>query len=174
MAPLDYNKSCDMKTFRAAIEPLTEKFDLKSENLNNFLVEVRERSRIYNWSNIISIPDEDGDIFSLIDSYGQLTLEECVDHATTYIDAQTRQAQNSMILYIFLRGSLTETAKTIVMSKPDLYSIEGEPAGSCFLKAIIGKATIDTIATENVLRTAIGTMPSKLKELGGDICAFNL
>jgi hypothetical protein len=174
VAPLDYNKSSDMKTFRAATEPLAEKFDLKPENLNNFLVEVRERSRIYNWSDVLNVPDDDGDIFNLIDSYGQITLEECVNHATTYIDNQSQQGQNSMILYIFLRGSLTEHAKTIVMSEPDAYSIDGEPSGSCFLKVIIGKGTIDTIATENVLRTAIGTMPAKLKELGGDIRSFNL
>jgi hypothetical protein len=174
VAPLDYTKANDMKTFRSATQPLTELFDLKPENLYSFLVEVRERSRIYNWADIINVPDEDGDEFSLVESYGQIELSDCQAHATTYIDDATRQGQNSMILYIFLRGSLTAHARTVVESEPDEYTIDGEPSGSCFLKVIIGKASVDTIATENVLRTAISTMPSKLKELGGDIKAFNL
>jgi hypothetical protein len=174
VAPLDYTKANDMKTLRSATEPLTELFDLKPENLYSFLVEVRERSRIYNWADIINIPDEDGDEFSLVESYGQIELTDCQAHAATYIDDETRQGQNSMILYIFLRASLTAHAKTVVESEADVYSINGEPSGSCFLKVIIGKASVDTIATENVLRTAISTMPSKLKELGGDIKAFNL
>jgi hypothetical protein len=65
-----------------------------------------------------------------------------MEHATTYINAQTRQGQNSMILYIFFCGALTKQAKTIVMPEPDAYSIEGEPSGICFLKLIIGKGTI--------------------------------
>jgi hypothetical protein len=174
VAPLDYNKANDMKTFRSATEPLTDLFDLKPENLHNFLVEVRERSCIYNWTDVITVPDSDGDFFSLVESYGQVELSDCQNHAETYIDDETRQAQNSMILYIFLRASLTAQAKTVVESEPDEYSIDGEPSGSCFLKVIIGKASVDTIATENVLRTAISTMPAKLKELGGDIRSFNL
>jgi hypothetical protein len=73
-----------------------------------------------------------------------------------------------------LRASLTAQAKTVVESEPDEYSFDGEPFGSCFLKVIIGKASVDTIATENILLTVISTMPSKLKELGGDIRSFNL
>jgi hypothetical protein len=176
VAPLDYNKANDMKTFRSATEPLTDLFDLKPENLHNFLVKVRERSRIYNWTNVINVPDADGDFFSLVESYGQVELSDCQEHAATYINDKTRQGQNSMILYIFIRASLTAQAKTVVESEPDEYSIDGEPSGSCFLKVIIGKASVDTIATENVLRTAISTIPAKLKELGGggDIRSFNL
>jgi hypothetical protein len=70
---------------------LTELFDLKHNKFYSFLMEVKERSQIYNWSGIINVDDEDGDKFSLVESYEQVKLSGCHAHAATYINNATWQ-----------------------------------------------------------------------------------
>jgi hypothetical protein len=60
------------------------------------------------------------------------------------------------------------------MVNPEAYTIAGQPSGSCLLKVIIGKSTVDTIATVHVLRNSIANLEVKMKEMNGDVKAFNL
>jgi hypothetical protein len=46
-------------------------------------------------------------------------------------------------------------------------------SGACFLKAIIGKAVLDTMASVNTLRSAIRNLDKKLIELQSNIKQFN-
>lgn len=64
---------------------------------------------------------------------------------------------------------------TVVSSK-HIFVIGADefPVGSCFLKAIIGKSTVDTAATVHVLRNSISNLAAKMTEFGCDVKAFNL
>jgi hypothetical protein len=171
---LDYTKTSDLKMFLRGIEALSSKFDLQAGQLKVFLECVKERVRMFDWTFVVTVPDSAAVNRNLIDEYGRLTIEDCQAHAATYSGVPGRDSQNSVMLYQFLSNSLSDEAKNILMVNPDSYTVMGQPSGSCFLKAIIGKSTVDTIATVHVLRNAIANLEPKMKELQGDIKAFNL
>jgi hypothetical protein len=178
---LDYNLSSDLKFFNKATESLSTKFDLKSGNIKVFLECVKERARIYNWKEVLEIPDESVPPIgiNLIKAYGRITLAQCRAESLTYLGGNGgRKAQDSNMLYQFLSNSLTEEAKNVVQADESVYIliINGEeyPSGTCLLKTIIGKSTVDTAATVHVLRESVATLASKMVELGSNITAFNL
>jgi hypothetical protein len=173
--PLDFSKIQDMKVYTAATTGLEKKFDLKEGNLHLFLTEVKERVRTYGWANILEVPDNLVPPVprSVLTNFGQVTLDDCHRHALTYHGTQTRNAQNSMFLYQFLHESLTEEAKAIMVSNISMYSIDGVPVGLLFLKMLIGKSSIDTNAKVLLLREQVSSLHLKMKELKGDVRAFN-
>jgi hypothetical protein len=171
---LDYTKPSDLKMFLKSIEALTTKFDLQAGQLKVFLECVKERIRIYDWTFAVTIPDSNAINRSLVDEYGRLTITDCQTHAATYVNVPGRNAQNSVMLYQFLSNSLSDDAKNIIMVDPDLYTITGQPSGACLLKVIIGKSTVDKIATVHVLRNTLANLEMKMKELNGNVKLFNL
>jgi hypothetical protein len=107
-------------------------------------------------------------------NYGQVTLEDVKRHAHTYINTNTRAAQDSIMLYQFLTNSLTEEPNTSVLSNAATYTIEALPSGACLLKILIGKASIDTKAKMLLLREIIAKLHVKIIDFNGDIREFNI
>ena len=74
---------------------------------------------IYGWENIINIPVDvavqGGPTHSLLTHYGQVTLQQVRDHTATYINAQTRAAQNNVLLYTCLVASISPETKAKAM-----------------------------------------------------------
>jgi hypothetical protein len=173
--PLTFSKNEDLKIYNAATKGLEKKFDLKEDNLHLFLTEVKERVRTYGWNDIVTVPDASVPPVprNLLINFGQLTLENCRAHATTYYNTQTRNAQNSMFLYQFLHESLTEEAKAVMVSNLALYSITDIPIGILYLKLIIGKASIDTKAKVLLLREQVANLHVKIGDFKGNVREFN-
>lgn len=172
--PLDFNKGEDTKFFNKAITAAEDKFDLKEDNLRSFLDVVQERARIYNWADVINIPDINGVDRNLITNYGQLTVVDCTTYAETVIIQPNRRAQNDMMLFQFVSNSLTADARLKLVSNPALYTINGTPSGLLFMKILIGKSSIDTKAKTLLLRNEISSLPSKMVELKGNVREFNV
>jgi hypothetical protein len=53
---LNFSEPAAAKLFKSAIEPLSIKFDCSPENLQLFLDQARDKSIVYDWLNILSIP----------------------------------------------------------------------------------------------------------------------
>jgi hypothetical protein len=174
-APLDYSKSGELKMFRSATTGMDDKFDLKEDHLRVFLSSIKEHVRTYDWNGIVTVPDTAAENRNLITNYGQLTMANVRAHAITYIDAQTRNAQNSMMLYLYLLNSLTEDAKLVMITMADQYhaGANNMPAGALFLKSIIGRASIDTKAKVLLLRESVSHLYMKMVELKGNVREFN-
>jgi hypothetical protein len=172
---LDYNTSDVRKIYSKAVSPLASAYDLNAEGLQTFLAKVSARARESNWDSIIQVPDSSAPPVarSLIDAYGAITLAECRSHATTYVTTQTRNAQDSGMMFMFLQASLKDEANSLILINPAEYTVLGQPSGPCFLKVIIGKATVDTIATVNVLRSSIANLVAKMAEHNSNIKTFN-
>jgi hypothetical protein len=98
------NSDRDIKMYHKAIVPNVGaiKYDLKSEGLKSFLESVRVRAKLYGWMDILDIPDATGAVVSILDQYGNITMDECRAHATVYMAARNRNTQNSVMLYQFL------------------------------------------------------------------------
>jgi hypothetical protein len=170
---LDFNNPNDIKLFNKATEGLSSPYSLTQDTLKFFLESVKERARIYNWNDILLVTDVDGTDQYVPYAYWRVTMEQCRASTIAYIDAPTRNSQNNAMLYQFLSNSLTEEAKMELLSALEVYTFTGIPSGICFLKAIIGKATVDTIATVMTIRNAISNLDTKITELQGNVQAFN-
>ena len=171
---LDFTKGNDIKLFNRAIEGNSTKFDLQEDNLMVFLESIKEKSRIYNWTEVTNVPDSTGIVRDVLESYGLVTLTDCQAHAEQYINDETRQAQNSMMMYLYIVNSLSDQAKIIVFASPDQYTIDGRPSGISLLKVIIGKSTIDTIATIDLLQNSLQNLEQKMMDYKSNIREFNL
>jgi uncharacterized small protein (DUF1192 family) len=183
--PLDWTKAESMKLFNKATTAIDTKFSLIEDNLRTFIEQVRERSRIFNWETLLTVADSGGINRNLLDSYGLVTIENCKAHANSHVGiptgspagtaaAETRIAQDSMMLYQFLLNSLTDAAKLTILSDKDLYYVNGHPSGVCFLKVIIGRSSVDTNAKISLLRKRIARLTETMKnEFKGNVREFN-
>jgi hypothetical protein len=75
--------------------------------------------------------------------------------SSTYLLVKGRPAQDSQMMANCLVDSLTKEAKAKMFMEADKYTISGYPDGECFLKVLIGKAQVKTIATVNMLWSMI-------------------
>jgi hypothetical protein len=72
-------------------------------------------------------------------------------------------------------SSLTDKAKLQMLSEKDKYCIGDVPSGVCFLKAIIGRSSIDSTAKVGMLRKKIANRPIVImEEHKGNIRTFNI
>jgi hypothetical protein len=179
---LDYAQEADRKIFRNAVKGMDTPYDLKTGSLRVFLETVKEHAAIHGLGHNILVP-VNGVNINLLDSYGLVSMEDCMAHAQTYVAAENRQDQNSVILYHYLSASLTDVAKGEVLASPQAYQVTTVNAagvatvhnmvGVTFLKAIIQRACVDTIATVTSIREAVSLLDHKMEETGSDIKAFN-
>jgi hypothetical protein len=136
---------------------------------------VKEHAAIHGLGQCIIVP-VNGTTLNLLDSYGLVSMENCMTQAQTYVNARDRQDQNSVILYHYLTSSLTDAAKGEVLASPQAYRVNTVDAaglattqnmvGVTFLKAIIQRACVDTIATVTSIREAVSLLDNKMEETG--------
>ena len=55
-AVLNYSDQSATKLFKSGTDPLSIKFDCKPDNLQLFLDQARDKSIVFDWLNILSIP----------------------------------------------------------------------------------------------------------------------
>ena len=172
--PLDLEDTKDRKLYTNAIKGIETKYDLSPQKLKAFLDDVHDRSQLYGWGSILSVPDKDDKKRNIIEEYGRITIEECNKYAEAHFKVRQRKAQNSVMLYNFIINSLTTEAKAELSVQQEQYVVDGIKDGLSFLKHLISKAQIDTVAMVNVLRTSVARLPSKMTEYAGNIKEFNL
>ena len=71
-------------------------------------------------------------------------MDDINSHATTYTGTQTREAQNSEMLYHFLMNLVTTEFTTKLVLYQEDYTINGAPIGACLSKKIVQLAYVDT------------------------------
>jgi hypothetical protein len=175
---LDYDNNDDLKYYHKACKGLDDslKYDMSPGKLKAFLDQVRKRSKQFGWEEVLTVPTLVGPVLdrNILDNYGTINLYECQVHAAGYmIAAITREGQNSVMLYNFLFDSLTTEGLNKVNIDPELFTINDEQDGLCFLRTIITKAQMDTIGTVQTLRSAIGALPTKIVEMSANIEDFH-
>lgn len=150
-----------------------EKYDGKSRGLRVFLESFKAKAIMYNWFDVLTVPDAAGTNRNFLSTYGTITMAECNAHAVVYMTARDRAAQNAQMIYHCVVDSLTTEMQATLMAEQEFYEVDGYSDGLCFLKLLISKAQVDTIGTINMLRTAISKLPVKMVELAGNVVEFN-
>ena len=162
----------DTKLYYKAIAALNNKFDGTLEKFIGFLASVTSQARQFRWNSILAIP-VGTDTRELLTVYGRISMVEINSHATTYTGTQTREAQNSEMLYHFLMNSVTtEFTTKLVLYQKD-YTMNGAPIGACLLKKVVQLMYVGTMATASHICETLMDMHLKLPTFQHDIRKFN-
>jgi hypothetical protein len=174
---LNFSEPAAAKLFKSAIEPLSIKFDCSPENLQLFFDQACNKSIVYDWLNILSIP-LGGDVAStkdLIESYGETPYADVRNHALTYIHEDSREAQDSFMMYHCLMNSLTDAAQKQVWVRGNVhpFMFGGKGIGPVLLKLIIMVSHADTRATITSVRTKLSSLDQAMRKHDSNIEIFN-
>lgn len=174
---IDFSTSAGAKLFSKQTAALPHEFDLDPKNLKTFLNELRDRSSMCGWSDVLQVPKDvaapDHDLVSLLTHHGEITLEQVKAHAITYQSFGVRAAQDAFMLYHCLTKSLSPEALNRINLRSDDYFSSDTPSGTCLLKVIIQESYIDSPATIRITREKLSKLDEKMRELDCDILKFN-
>jgi len=171
-AYLDYTTSSASKIFKQASASLDYKFDCEESSVQTFIETLRDRSTSSGWdSNQANIIDINGT--NLMDEYGLLTLDQIRTHVITYIETQTRTAQNSYQMYLSIISSLTDEGRAKLLTRSNDYTVNGIQSGPLLFKVLMTITTVDTRATITFIRTNMSNLDSYMSTVKGDIIKFN-
>jgi hypothetical protein len=174
---LNFSEPAAAKLFKSAIEPLSIKFDCSPENLQLFLDQARNKSIVYDWLNILSIP-LGGDVAAtkdLIESYGEIPYADVRNHALTNMHEDSREAKDSFMMYYCLMNSLTDVAQKQVRVRGNVhpFMFGGKGSGPVLLKLIIMVSHVDIRATITRVRTKLSSLDQAMREHDSNIELFN-
>jgi hypothetical protein len=129
---LDFNNPADTKLFKAVTEKLSIDYDCDLENLPLFLTQLQDRAAVYDSLALLLIPKAGNEEMTkdLIESYGELSYEDVKRHSKTYVNLETRSAQDSVMLYLCIMASLTEAGQKKVRSRELTYPFMSGDKGS--------------------------------------------
>lgn len=173
---LDYSLPSAVKHYNRATNALDDPYDLSSKDLKVFLANTRVRCDEFAWGDIMEIPVDiavqNGPTLHLLDHYAQVTREQIHAHCATYIDTESRLAQDNAMMYAYLSKSITKEGSAKVMLQSDEYTIDGLKSGPLFLKTICDKAHVTTKATCRMIRQNFAKLEALIVEHDYNIKTF--
>jgi hypothetical protein len=173
---IDYSTAAGAKLYAKATEPLKDLYDGNEGDLGLFLQQVKTRAEVFGWNHILAVPPDianPDETMDLILHYGELNLEQIRAFAQTFINTQTRAAQDDAQLYHCLRKSLTKDAETNIVLFQEDYTFGDRSCGLALLKVIVREAYVDTNATILHIREQLNSLDLHIVKLGYDIEKFN-
>ena len=187
-APLDYLSKVGYSRFKSGTEKLEEElYDCSPDGFFQFMQSIRTRAEEFGWSaapnGILWVaPDNNPgtQAVNMLDEYGILSLERITEHEQTYLDTQTRRAQDDRMLYECLLNSISIEGKAKVNIYASQYKFAGNqnpnenlPSGLALLKVVIRESHLDTNATTSMIRTKLSNLDAYINTIGNDITKFN-
>jgi hypothetical protein len=169
---IDYSTSDGMKLFTKATKPQKTEFDGSADGLRLFLGNFRDHANTSNWTANITVTTATG-TRDLPSRYGQITEAELATHIALFNNTQTRLAQNSAQMIIYLKESLEDNFKLEVYMQAGLYTIAGTEVGELFLWQIIKLVNADTRATIGHIREQLTLLPRVVATLNSDVKEIN-
>ena len=122
-----------------------------SKNINMFQSQLQRRIKMCGWNkdagDIILIKDNENDLRTLITEYGCLTTRTLKADADTWIDKETREAQNNHTMVECMMVSITEACFYTIFNEDAKYKQKGVKVASLLFKLLMAKAIVDTRAT---------------------------
>ena len=174
---LDYSDPAARNSSRRRRRSCRSNYDCDSENLPLFLAQLRDRAAVYDWLALLLIPKDGNEEMTkdLIESYGELSYEDVKRHSDTYVNSETRSAQDSVMLYLCIMATLTEAGQKKVRSRGLTYPfMSGDKGvGTLLLKVVVMVAHVDTRATVTQVRTKLSSLDKTMKDMDSDIEKFN-
>jgi hypothetical protein len=174
---IDYRTPQGAKLYKSITTPLDAKFDGSAQKLILFMDELRHKADQCGWNDLLLNVSDQHPITptnrNLLIHHRLITIDNVRAHAITYIGTQSRVAQDSHMMYVFLNDSLTEGAKARMASEHANYDINGVSDGPSYLKTLLDTYFVETIATNFLLRQKLQALPTALKRCKYDVGDFN-
>ena len=176
---LDYNTKEGIALYSAFTRSLyqdpADLFNLDAAGLQTFLALLQHRGNTSGWD--FEVPQDltnlMGDLLNLLSHHGRFTHDHLEQFSSTFINNQSRAAQDNMMIIKCIIASLSMPGFRKIQVWHDDWHINGIPAYPLLIKVIIRESYIDTQATTRILREHLSSLPAKLEELKGDIDQLN-
>ena len=186
---IDYSTDRGQRHYDAATAPLgkgeTKKlgYELTPQDSFALLITLATRATKMGWSakgGILWVNDAEGNARNILNEYGVLTLDEITQVEETNLTSETRNAQDSHMLYHCLLNSMSPKATTTIgLKKADCcieFEDEPEPvqSGLLLLRYILREAQMESTASLLALRERITNLHLTFKGFQCDVQKFNL
>lgn len=178
-----FDSKAGSKYYEQATQSLfstNERFDVEPNRFQMFINLLHNRAKdlgmLKAGANAMVPVDVDNPAGEAIDSiaaYGSTTLAQVTAWETTFINTESRNSQNTKILYELIKNSLSVQGFQRVQVWKDQYTIGEHMSGGCFLKIVIRESHLDTNATISTLRLNLCNLDAYVRDNGTDIAAFN-
>jgi len=176
---LDLNTASGAKLFKTGSQSLSQTFDFSDHSdLQVFLDLLKTKTQVQGWARVFSVPVTiAGNVVNhnLLTNYGLIPLADVTNDALSYVDTQTKVAQDSFMAFQCIFASLeTVFLKTITMESSQYHVGQSHtPSGALLLKVIIMRAHVDTRATVSFIREALSKLDDKMSAFDSNITKFN-
>ena len=120
------------------------------------------------------IPIQGGNPASILTEYGTITMDQIRAHEETYIATQSRNAQDTNLLYKCIMNSISIECKAKLTIWKQEYKCRQLPSGNLLLKVLIRECHLDTHATVGGIRNRLSTLDTYLPTIGYNITKFNM
>ena len=154
-------------------------FSCDPDEYHDLIQVVTSRAMEWSWdSGIMMIQSEDdGPRVSLLQEHGKISIGQIRRHERTYIHTESRQAQDTYMLYQALLKSLSKIGRSkIILERKDYeVVVEGRVyhSGTLLLKVILTKMHLETKAAARGIRTRLSNLDTYITKIGYDIVKFN-
>lgn len=165
--PLDYSSKVGISIFNQATKSLTTRFGMTPEEVVVFLQEFKDRADANGWSkgnfNVTKFLTNNNVTVHIHEGYGLLEAAAISNQCEIFVDPaganyNTRARQNNGMMVKCIMATLTDDARARLQPYASEYTRHDTIVGPLLFKTVMRLATIDSVATEESLR-------SKLREL---------
>ena len=176
---IDFSTRQGLAIYSAATRPLYEdpadSFNVESPGLQTFLALLRLRAITSGWDLEVpqDVTDPHNNLLDMTTNHGRLSLEHLRDFCVTFVNLQSRAAQENIQIVKCIMSSLTLPGFRKVQTWHSDWHIGDRPCAFLLIKVLIRESYIDTQATTRILREHLSSLPAKLEEMKGDIDQFN-
>jgi hypothetical protein len=174
---LDLTTAQGIKLYKSITTPLLNTFDGSTKELVLFMDELKHKADEHGWNSaLLRVSDRlppTPTIRNLLVYHRLIDIADVRAHAQSYIGTDTRVAQDSHMMYVFIRDSLSKDAKAKMATEHEQYDVAGTPDGPCYLKALLITYFVETIATDYVLRQKLQALPAAMVRLEFNVSDFN-
>lgn len=172
-AQIDYTSKYGQRIYETSTAALQHLYDGSLQWLRTFVQDFKDRAGRANWNSTLIIT-YNGAQHNLATHYGLIDTEAIRAHAMTYSGTATRNAQNAFQIYECLGATLTKEAKVKVDTLQNIYTVQGQPDGFLYFKAIVKLAQVDTRATVSRIRSHLAHLAEFMQSVDSDVHKFNM
>lgn len=170
----DFTNPAHSKLFNKGSSALNITHDGTTETLRPFLDAIKRRSLEYDCDNLLTVQDAAGiNTFSIIDESRLVPMEDIENAAGTYMNTQTRIAQDNYMLQKCIMESLSQEALIKLQLSPHAHEINGEVCAAMLIKKLILMCEVENYATSFHVRDQMTKLKQKMIEVDYDIDDFN-
>jgi len=123
---------------------------------------------------IIIVKDNNNDPRNIITEYGCLTTRTLEADADSWVDQETRKAQNNHMMVECMMASITEACFYKISNEDAKYKQKGVKVASLLFKLLMAKAIVDTRATTYQLRHNLSNLDNYMSTVNSNIEIFNV